>query len=447
MLTIRYQTIFAKHEGAVAAPTAGMHFSKHLLKRMEIKGINCAEITLHVGLGNFRTVDVEDLTKHKMDSEQVSIPEQAAEAINGAKLDGKKIVAVGTTVMRAIESSVSTGRMVKPFDGWTNKFIFHPYEFSVADAMISNLHLPHSTQLMMVVAFGGYDLMMSAYQTAIDEGYYLCAVSKNKILYVSSEIFPYLPESVMSTRGRTLSQSMQEYGSEIRTFMPRWGTINERRNQLHEVIRLSGMNLIIDDNDHQLIIKVASIPAARVQVYFIDNDDYFHRKSELMDDAGVLCPDNDERAIFFARGVLETVKKLRWEPSVVHCHGWFSAIVPIYLKGSFAEDPVFRSSKIVISLYNDAFGGTLDGAVRQKIENEGMKGPELQILDNPSYENLMKLVIDYADGVVIEEKLDNGNLIDYARRSGKPVLDWDGDRQSSQYMDVYHTFYDELLGK
>ena len=167
----RYQTIFAKHEGAVAAPTAGMHFSKHLLKRMEIKGINCAEITLHVGLGNFRTVDVEDLTKHKMDSEQVSIPEQAAEAINGAKLDGKKIVAVGTTVMRAIESSVSTGRMVKPFDGWTNKFIFHPYEFSVADAMISNLHLPHSTQLMMVVAFGGYDLMMNAYQTAIDEGY------------------------------------------------------------------------------------------------------------------------------------------------------------------------------------------------------------------------------------------------------------------------------------
>lgn len=167
----RYQTIYAKHEGAVAAPTAGMHFSKHLLKRMEIKGINRTEITLHVGLGNFRTVDVEDLTKHKMDSEQVSISEEAADAINGAKLGGKKIVAVGTTVMRAVESSVSTGRMVKPCEGWTNKFIFHPYEFSVADAMITNLHLPHSTQLMMVVAFGGYDLMMHAYQTAIDEGY------------------------------------------------------------------------------------------------------------------------------------------------------------------------------------------------------------------------------------------------------------------------------------
>ena len=167
----RYQTIYARHEGAVAAPTAGMHFSKHLLKRMEIKGINRAEITLHVGLGNFRTVDVEDLTKHKMDSEQIVIPEDAAEAINATKRAGKKIVAVGTTVMRTIESSVSTGGMLKPFEGWTNKFIFHPYEFSVADAMISNFHLPHSTQLMMVVAYGGYDLMMKAYQTAIDEGY------------------------------------------------------------------------------------------------------------------------------------------------------------------------------------------------------------------------------------------------------------------------------------
>ncbi|MDR2883069.1 MAG: tRNA preQ1(34) S-adenosylmethionine ribosyltransferase-isomerase QueA [Alistipes sp.] len=167
----RYQTIYAKHEGAVAAPTAGMHFSKHLLKRMEIKGINRAEITLHAGLGNFRTVDVEDLTKHKMDSEHISISEEVAEAINATKRGGKKIVAVGTTVMRTIESCVSTGGMIKHFEGWTNKFIFHPYEFTVADAMISNFHLPHSTQLMMVVAFGGYDLMIKAYKTAIDEGY------------------------------------------------------------------------------------------------------------------------------------------------------------------------------------------------------------------------------------------------------------------------------------
>ena len=167
----RYQTIFAKNEGAVAAPTAGMHFSKHLLKRMEIKGIDSAFITLHAGLGNFRTVDVEDLSKHKMDSEQFVVSEEAAEMVNAAKGSGHKVVAIGTTVMRTIETAVSTGGMIKPQEGWTNKFIFHPYEFTVADAMVSNLHLPYSTQLMMVAAFGGYDCIMNAYQVAAEEGY------------------------------------------------------------------------------------------------------------------------------------------------------------------------------------------------------------------------------------------------------------------------------------
>jgi S-adenosylmethionine:tRNA ribosyltransferase-isomerase len=167
----RYQTIFAKHEGAVAAPTAGLHFSKHLLKRMEIKGINSTEITLHVGLGNFRTVDVEDLTKHKMDSEQIVVTPESAEAVNNTKLKGNRVVAVGTTVMRTIESTVSTNGMLKSYDGWTNKFIFAPYDFTVADAMITNFHLPYSTQLMMVAAFGGYDLVMEAYRVAKEEGY------------------------------------------------------------------------------------------------------------------------------------------------------------------------------------------------------------------------------------------------------------------------------------
>ena len=167
----RYQTIFAKYEGAVAAPTAGMHFSKHLVKRLEIKGVDQAEITLHVGLGNFRTVDVEDLTKHKMDSEQVIITEEAADMVNRAKKSGHRVCAVGTTVMRAIETSVSTEGFLKPFDGWTNKFIFSPYEFSVADCMVSNFHLPYSTQLMMVAAFGGYDLVMNAYKVAKEEKY------------------------------------------------------------------------------------------------------------------------------------------------------------------------------------------------------------------------------------------------------------------------------------
>ena len=167
----RYQTIYAKVEGAVAAPTAGLHFSKHLLKRLEIKGIGCAEITLHVGLGNFRSVDVEDLTKHKMDSEQIFISEEAAQIVNTARAKEKRVCAIGTTVMRTIESSVSTDGMLKPFEGWTNKFIFPPYDFSVANAMVTNFHLPYSTQLMMVSAFAGYDQLMNLYEVAKKEGY------------------------------------------------------------------------------------------------------------------------------------------------------------------------------------------------------------------------------------------------------------------------------------
>lgn len=167
----RYQTIFARHEGAVAAPTAGLHFSKHLLKRLEIKGVHMPEITLHVGLGNFRTVDVEDLTKHKMDSEQILIDEAAADRINSAKDNNKRVCAVGTTVMRTLESSVSTDGMLKPFEGWTNRFIFTPYDFSIANCMVTNFHLPYSTQLMMVAAFGGYDTIMNAYKIAKEEKY------------------------------------------------------------------------------------------------------------------------------------------------------------------------------------------------------------------------------------------------------------------------------------
>ena len=240
-----------------------------------------------------------------------------------------------------------------------------------------------------------------------------------KILYVCQEIFPYLPESEQSALCRQLVQAMQERGNEIRTFMPRYGCINERRNQLHEVIRLSGMNLIIDDNDHQLIIKVASIPTARVQIYFIDNDDYFARKAVLSDDAGWFA-DNDERAIFFARGVLETVKKLRWNPSVVHCHGWFSAVVPIYLKHMFADDAGFRA----------------------KVEHEGVQDENLKILDNSSYQNLMRFVMDYADGIVLASEGVDAALAEYARRSGKPVLEYQA--PEAEGFDNYNKFYEEL---
>lgn len=263
-----------------------------------------------------------------------------------------------------------------------------------------------------------------------------------KILYVCQEIFPYLPESEQSALCRQLVQAMQERGNEIRTFMPRYGCINERRNQLHEVIRLSGMNLIIDDNDHQLIIKVASIPTARVQIYFIDNDDYFARKAVLSDDAGWFA-DNDERAIFFARGVLETVKKLRWNPSVVHCHGWFSAVVPIYLKHMFADDPVFRDVKIAVSLYDDAFPGELAPEFREKIAGEGVRDKNLEILATPSYENLCRFVMEYADGVVAASADADPRVLEIARASGKPMLEYQSP-EAADFFDNYNRFYEAI---
>lgn len=265
----------------------------------------------------------------------------------------------------------------------------------------------------------------------------------SKILYVCQEITPYLPETESSLLCRALTQAMQERGNEIRTFMPRYGCINERRHQLHEVIRLSGMNLIIDDNDHQLIIKVASIPAARVQIYFIDNDDYFSRKAVLTDENGVCFPDNDERAIFYARGVLETVKKLRWTPTVVHCLGWFTAVVPVYLKRIFADDPIFRDVKVVVSLCGDGFPGSLNPEFASKIAGEGVKDKNLDILADPSYENLCRFVMEYADGVVVASADADEKVLKIARASGKPIFEYQSP-ETDGFFDNYNRFYEEL---
>lgn len=265
----------------------------------------------------------------------------------------------------------------------------------------------------------------------------------SKILYVCQQITPYLPESEAATHCRVLAQAMQDGGNEIRTFMPHYGCINERRHQLHEVIRLSGMNLIIGDNDHQLIIKVASIPTARVQIYFIDNDDYFSRKAVLTDDEGVQFPDNDERAIFYARGVLETAKKLRWSPSIVHCHGWFTSMVPVYLKKTFADDPIFRNVKVVVSLYDEPFEGELSKSFRAKISGEGIKDKNLEILDTPSYENLCRFVLEYADGVVVASQNVDPKVLEIARASGKPILEYQSP-EAADFFEKYNRFYDEL---
>ena len=268
-------------------------------------------------------------------------------------------------------------------------------------------------------------------------------MASRKILYVCQEIMPYLPETELSTLSRRLVQAMQERGNEIRTFMPRYGCINERRNQLHEVIRLSGMNLIIDDNDHQLIIKVASIPSAPIQIYFIDNDDFFARKAVITDAEGNEFEDNDERAIFFARGVLETVKKLNWSPNIVHCMGWMSAIVPIYLKKVFNDDPLFRDVKVVVSLCDDSFEQPFNEGFAQKVANEGVKDEKLADLTLPSYENLYRFVIDYADGIVVASENANPSLVEYARQSGKPVMEFEK-KEEAEMFDNYNRFYEEL---
>lgn len=266
----------------------------------------------------------------------------------------------------------------------------------------------------------------------------------NKVLFITQEITPYVSESEMANVGRYLPQAIQEKGREIRTFMPKWGNINERRNQLHEVIRLSGMNLIIDDTDHPLIIKVASIQSARMQVYFIDNDDYFQNRLQTVDENGVEYNDNDSRAIFYARGVLETVKKLRWCPDIIHCHGWMTALAPLYIKKAYKDEPSFRDAKVVFSLYEDDFKSTFNNDFSTKLLLKGISKKDVASLKEPvDYAALCKLAIDYADGVIQNSEHVNQEVMDYARQSGKPVLEF---QNPDEYAEACNEFYDKVWG-
>lgn len=264
-------------------------------------------------------------------------------------------------------------------------------------------------------------------------------MEKMKVLFISQEITPYLPETEISEIGRYLPQGIQERGKEIRTFMPRFGCVNERRNQLHEVIRLSGMNLVINDNDHPLIIKVASIQAARMQVYFIDNEDYFQRKYTIANEDGVEFDDNDERAIFFARGVLETVIKLRWSPDIIHCHGWFTGMVPLFIKNTYKDNPLFANSKIIYSVYDDAFQKTLSPNMAAKIAEDGISLNDISVIQDPTFVNLSKLAIDYSDATIKGSEKINPEVESYMKESKKPFLDY---QSKETYIDSYFDFYD-----
>lgn len=259
-----------------------------------------------------------------------------------------------------------------------------------------------------------------------------------RILYVSSEVVPYLPETEISSMSFEAPRMVNKQGGQIRIFMPRYGNINERRHQLHEVIRLSGINLVINDLDMPLIIKVASIPKERIQVYFIDNEDYFKRKATLTDEDGNLYPDNDERAIFFAKGVIETVKKLNWSPDIIHVNGWLASLLPLYLKQYYKNEPLFSDSKIVTSVYNQSFDGTLDTNMINKVKFDNIDESLIKVLENPTYNSIMKVAIDHSDALIKGSAEIPKELEEYLKNSNKPVLDY---YSLDDFADPYAEFY------
>jgi starch synthase len=256
-------------------------------------------------------------------------------------------------------------------------------------------------------------------------------------------MIPYLPDTEVAKISRNLPQGIQERGREIRTFLPRYGHINERRNQLHEVIRLSGMNLIINDSDHPLIIKVASIQSARMQIYFIDNEDFFHRKNIVDDEDGNEFEDNDERSIFYVRGVFETVKKLRWIPDVVHCHGWLSALAPIYLKRFYSDEPCYAKTKVVYSIYDDGFKNPLNRHLVDKMKMDSINDRDLKIIkESTDYAALTSLAVQFSDGVIQGSPHINEKVTEFIETSGKPFLPY---QPEETYLDAYNDFYDLIL--
>jgi starch synthase len=270
-------------------------------------------------------------------------------------------------------------------------------------------------------------------------------MKKAKVLFVSQEIAPFLELTEVSKIARYLPQGIQEKGKEIRTFMPRFGLINERRNQLHEVIRLSGMNLIIDDSDHPLIIKVASIQSARMQVYFIDNEEYFQRKMVFHDAKKKFYKDNEDRMVFFCRGVLETVKKLGWAPDVIHCHGWMTSLIPFFVKTGYKDDPMFKNSRIVYSSYYQDLDETMSPNLVKKLKMDGVTADDVKLYKDPSMVNVNLAAMKLSDGVIKGSDIKNATLDNYLKKANKPFLNFQPFEDDGAFVSACSDFYDELL--
>ncbi len=266
-------------------------------------------------------------------------------------------------------------------------------------------------------------------------------MDKKKVLIITQEMEPYTALSEIAEIARKLPQYIQDKGMEIRVLMPRYGTINERRHRLHEVVRLSGMNIIVDDDDYPLIIKVASLPGARMQVYFLDNEDFFKRKSVFEDDKGQPFEDNTDRMIFFCKGVIETVKKFGWGPDIIHCHGWMTSLIPLYLKTAYKTEPLFKNSSIVYSLYNDTLVSPFSEAFTSKASINNLEPEDLVAYKDETSENinLHKGACTYADAII------NGSKSEEEQPAlegiAKPILDF----QEEEYLPAYLGFYNSLL--
>jgi starch synthase len=270
-------------------------------------------------------------------------------------------------------------------------------------------------------------------------------MSKTRILYVASEINPFLQTSTVADFVRKLPQGMQERGMEIRILVPRFGIINERKNRLHEVVRLSGINIPIGEEEKPLVIKVASIPNAKLQVYFIDNEDYFHRKSVFHDKENNFYGDNDERAIFFCKGVLETVKKLGWAPDIVHCNDWITSLIPMYLKTTYKNDPIFKNAKCVFTVYDNSFNHKFGNDLLEKVKMIDIDDSMLSSLKSGDFEGFVKVGMEYADAVIkAEEKFTNGLnelFSEFSNEKKIETIEKDGD-----FLESYYNLYNDLVG-
>jgi len=269
-------------------------------------------------------------------------------------------------------------------------------------------------------------------------------MSKLRILYVANEINPFLQTSEVADFVRKLPQAMQEKGMEIRILVPRFGLINERKNRLHEVVRLSGINISIGDEEKPLVIKVASIPNAKLQVYFIDNEDYFKRKSVFHDKEDNFYADNDERAIFFCKGVLETVKKLGWAPDIVHCNDWMTSLIPLYIKTTYKNDPIFKGAKSVFTIYDNKFSHKFENSLLEKVKMLDIEDDMLSNLESADYEGFLKLGIEYADVVINAQEGLNDSLKDLFSEMEKE--DVDTIKKDENLTDSYYNLYNELVG-